>query len=266
MPASAETLSEYIAHLDREGSRVKTVGVALAAIDSAHARLGQSSGRHDPLVRQTLRGLARKQAGIPPSDARKRPLTADLMARLVSPIGTSALIDVRDRAMLLVGFASACRASELTALEVSDVELRPEGAILRIRQSKTDQEGCGALVEVYPGASHELCPVAALRAWLACSGLTSGALFREVVPRIAPWKMGPDAVRDIVKRRCPKAGLDPKDYSAHSLRSGFVTSASFAGKPLERIMQTTRHKSADVARQYVRQGELLKDGAGKGLL
>jgi len=177
-------------------------------------------------------------------------------------------VDLRDRAMLLVGFASACRNSEVLALERSDVELRDEGAILRIRKSKTDPDGTGALVEVYPGRSPELCPVGSLRTWLERSGIASGALFRNVTSsgRMPYWAMSSSSFRLMVKARCQKAGLDPKLYSAHSLRSGFATSASFAGKPLERIMQTTRHKSADVARQYVRQGELLKDGAGKGLL
>jgi integrase len=267
-PASAETLCLYVAHLTDEGNRLSTVHHALAAIHAAHGELKLTSERNDFRVKKVLRGLGRMQADRPPE--KKKAITVDLLEKLVLA-QPDKVIGVRDKAILLVGFSGAFRRSELVALTVEDITWRDVGIILRVKKSKTDQTGQGALVEVFANSSGktDLCPVRALKLWLnVVAKVSRGPIFREILPGdvAGPAPLQPAAVCDVVKRACELAGLDPDPYGAHSLRAGFITSAAEAGKPLSLIMQTSRHKSHSVAQGYVRHTELLKVGAGKGLL
>ena len=268
LPASAETLCLYIGHLAADGKRLSTVQHTLAAIHSEHGKAGEHSERSDFQVKMFLRGLGRQQADQP--KRKKRAATSKILAKLVA-VQPRTLLGVRDRAILLVGFSIAARRSELVALKVSDVKWHPKGVILTIRKSKTDQTGVGVDVEVFANAPEHkfMCPVRALRYWLKVAEIQSGPLFRDVYDddSVGDTALPPEAVLDAVKNACELAGLNPKHFGAHSLRAGFITSAAEKGVPLHIIMKTSRHKSADVARGYIRSAELLRDdGAGKGLL
>jgi integrase len=156
---------------------------------------------------------------------------------------------VRDRALLLVGFAGGMRRSEVVALDVDDVEFRRKGMLIRIRRSKTDQEGKGREIGIFAGSRAQSCPVRAMKAWLYMRGKHDGPLFtgRKEGSRLVV------AVVSLVVKRCVKLlGLDPRGYGAHSLRAGFVTAAAEAGMPETLIMQRTGHKSVQTVAKYVR--------------
>ena len=176
------------------------------------------------------------------------------------------LIGLRDRALLLLGFAGAFRRSELVALNVADIRECEAGLRVRISRSKTDQEAQGVTIGIVPGAV--ACPVRAIKAWLEAAKIMDGPLFRSIAKgeRISTERLSDKSVADIVKRHVARLGLDPAAFGGHSLRAGFLTSAAAKGASIFKMMDTSRHKSVDTLRGYVRDAELFRDHAGIGLL
>ena len=173
---------------------------------------------------------------------------------------------LRDRAILLLGFAGAFRRSELVALDVTDLEFCDGGLRVHFRRSKTDQEGAGDTIAIVVGSV--ACPVKAVRAWLEASKVTTGPLLRPITKggRIGIGRLADTTVVRVVKASARRVGLDPKLFSGHSLRSGFLTSAAGRGASIFKMMDVSRHKSMDTLRGYVRDAELFRDHAGAGLL
>ena len=214
------------------------------------------------MVRATLRGI-RRTLGTAPN--RKAPATAGLAKAMARSYSVS-LIGLRDRAIVLLGFAGALRRSELVALDVADIETTEKGLLVRISRSKTDQEAEGVIVAISRGSSD--CPAEALLAWLKVAGIVEGSVFRSISRsgKISAKRLSGRTITDIVKRHAGRVGLDAKKFSAHSLRSGFLTSAAANGASVFKMMEVSRHKSIDTLRTYIRSAELFKDHAGHGLL
>jgi integrase len=172
-------------------------------------------------------------------------------------------IDVRDRALLLLGFAAALRRSEIVALDVADVAFVAEGAAVTIRHSKTDQEGAGVLLGVPFGSNPETCAVRALQAWIALldDAAPGAPLFVSLNRHSqAGDRLSASAVAEIVKRRCAAVDL-AGDFSGHSMRAGFVTTAAGAGVDALEISNQTRHKSLDMVKRYSRPATIWKSNA-----
>ena len=163
LPASAETVAAFIASEADQGRAVSTIEQRLAAIRWAHEAKGLELPTASKLVRSTMAGI-RRERGVAPK--RKAPVTVDRLAAMVSHADAETLKGKRDRALLLFGFASAMRRSELVALVVGDLEATDRGLLVTVRRSKTDQEGRGHQRAIVPGRKVELCPVRAMRAWL----------------------------------------------------------------------------------------------------
>ncbi|MBZ9655035.1 site-specific integrase [Phyllobacterium lublinensis] len=162
--------------------------------------------------------------------------------------------------------AGALRRSELVGLNVEDLAETTNGLDVSIRKSKTDQERQGHLVAIPHGQS--LKPVSAVQEWLELAGITSGPLFRPVNKsgRVSSERLSDRSVANIVKAYAAKAGLSVADFSGHSLRAGFVTSAADRGADINRIMDQTRHTDPRTVRGYIRRAERYKDHAGAGFL
>jgi site-specific recombinase XerD len=172
---------------------------------------------------------------------------------------------LRDRALLLLGFAGAFRRSELVSLNCEDIEESETGIKITIRHSKTDQEGQGATIGIMRGSI--ACPVEALRAWREAADITTGPLFRSIRKGgQVRSRLTDQSVSDIVKTHAARVGLDPAVYAGHSLRAGFLTSAAKRGASILKMMDVSRHRSVDTLRGYVRDAEIFKDHAGAGLL
>jgi len=210
-------------------------------------------------VKATLRGI-RRTAGS--NLTRKAPATADKVLAMVAEAGAD-LKGLRDRAM---GFAGAFRRSELVGLDVTDLEFCAGGLRVSIRKSKTDQEGLGARIAVAPDST--ACPVDAVRAWIRAAGISAGPLFRPVTRtgKISSRRLSARAVAEFVKAYARRAGLKAANFSGHSLRSGFLTSAAARGASVFKMMDVSRHKSVDTLRGYVRDAEMFQNHAGAGLL
>ena len=219
-------------------------------------------------IRRTL-GTAPKR--------RKAPATVDRLAAMGAHVDRDSTKGIRDALILLLGFASAMRRSELVALEVADLEPTDKGFLVTVRRGKTDQEGRGHVRAILPGQRKEPCPVEAIWDWyseLEAGGVALddhtaewGRLFRSVDRhgRIGE-SLGAAAVADVVKHYAKLAGLDPAEFGGHSLRAGFVTSAAERGASVERIADHTGHKNMATVRIYTRRSDAFADHAGAGLL
>jgi integrase len=178
----------------------------------------------------------------------------------------SDLKGLRDRALLLLGFAGAFRRSELVALNVEDLQFCDGGLRVTIRKSKTDQEGLGATIGIVSGST--ACPLDAMRAWIETARITEGPVFRPVnrKGKVSKHRLSARAVAELVKTYARRAGLNATKFSGHSLRAGFLTSAAARGASIFKMMDVSRHRSVETLRGYVRDAELFRDHAGDGLL
>lgn len=267
LPASPELLAVWLTERAAAGAAPASLDRHLAAIVGAHHAAAFPSPRVHPAVRAVLRGIRRTHGTAPRQVAALR--VEDLWSAL--PRGDAPRA-IRDRALLLLGFAAALRRSELVALNVDDLEIRPEGLALTIRSSKTDPDARGEVLGVPRGRRMDLCPVTALAAWRAVldgvAAPVTGALFRPINRHgtVAPSRLSDRAVAGVVKEAAHRAGFDPDRYAGHSLRAGFATSAAAAGLPERDIMRQTRHRSIAVFREYVRQGSIFLDNPVARLL
>jgi integrase len=168
----------------------------------------------------------------------------------------------RDRAIVLLGFAAALRRSELAALCIEDLRFEKRGLLVTIRRSKTDQEAKGVEIAVPFVANRSLCAVRAVKAWLDASGIAPGSLFRSfnLQRQMLDKPIDGRDVANLVKKLTSKARLEG-DFSGHSLRAGFATSAASARVSLDAIARTTRHKSLYVLMGYVRPAQAFDDVA-----
>lgn len=241
-------IAEYLAaHAGKLA--VATLERRIATIAKAHTSRGLVSPTRSDLVRMTMRGIRRTHGS---AQRRVAPILKDDLVAMVEEMGDG-LKDLRDRALLLVGFAGGFRRSELVAINATDLEHVPEGVVVDLRRSKTDQEGKGRKVAI-PYAKGVVCPVLSLDAWLSVAQINEGPLFRGVDRhgRVSERALSPEAVAHVVKERCAAVGLDPRSYSGHSLRAGLVTSAAYADVPVWRIKEQTGHASDGMVERYIR--------------
>ena len=262
IPASAETVARYLAA--HAGTlRIATLVRRITSISRAHQTRGATNPTRSELIRTTLRGIKRTRRCI---QQQSKPLLLEDLLLVLDAMGDGPK-DVRDRALLLIGFAGALRRSELVSLDVADIDHVRRGVTLNLRRSKTDQDGQGHTIAI-PYGRTRWCPVGALGAWLQVSGISDGAIFRPVDRhgRVHRGRLSGEAVSIVVRERVAAAGLDPTGYSGHSLRAGFATSAAQAGVSAWRIKAQTRHASDAMLARYVHDGELFDDNAAGILL
>lgn len=262
IPAPVEIVAAYLASIADHGLKASTITRRAAAIGYAHRLAGHEPPTHAEPVKAVLRGI-RRRTGV--AVERKAPATARALTGMLKRIPDT-LWGKRDRALLLLGFAAALRRSELVALHALDLERTPDGILVTIRRSKTDQEGAGHVVAVPRGS--KLRPCEAVDDWLAAAGIDDGPVFRSIGKggRVALEALSDRSVADIVKDRAKAAGLDPALFSGHSLRAGFVTSALEAGADLLRVMDVTRHTEVRTLKAYDRRAKAFRDHAGRGFL
>jgi integrase len=214
------------------------------------------------MVRNVLKGIKRVNGTAAVQKAAA--LTDDIRAMVSAT--DSGLIGVRDRAMILLGFAGAFRRSELVGLDVEDCEFGKDGLTITLRRSKTDQDGQGRKVGIPYGSNPETCPVRTVQAWMEQSGITTGPLFRSITrhEKIRPGRLSGVDVSRVVKKLAKRAGLDAAKYAGHSLRAGHATAAAIAGATERSIMNQTGHRSVQMVRRYIRDGSLFRENsAGK---
>jgi len=253
--------------------RVTTLDRRLSAIRHFHRSAGYELDASAPVLRDTWRGI-RRTHGVAPRG--KAPTVTEFLRVLLETLPDDAS-GVRDRALLLVGFAGAFRRSELVAIDHEHCARHRDGIIITIPFSKTDQEGRADEVGLPYGAHPETCPVRALTDWLAVADITTGPVFRPITRHghIAPTRLTDRGVALVIKRAVSAArdaarargnaalaeALDPARYAGHSLRAGFITSAAAAGVSESDIMRQSRHKRGDTLRKYIRHATVFRQNA-----
>ncbi len=261
IPATPATVARYLAQHATILSP-GTLSRRLIAIDRAHGAQGLASPTHCELVKATLSGIRRTRTSAPRQAA---PLLKNDVVQMAR--GLTGMRGKRDRAMLLIGFASALRRSELVALDVEDVSFVTEGLVIRLRRGKTDQEGLGRNIAIPYLKATRNCPCRALQAWLNASGIAEGALFRRFnrYDQMLPGRLSAESMSLVVKDRVAAIGLDPALYSGHSLRAGFVTSAARAGASTTSIRAQTGHKSDAMLQRYIRDSQIFAANPNKSI-
>ncbi|WP_245629137.1 site-specific integrase [Alicyclobacillus shizuokensis] len=259
LPAEPDTIALYMTYMAETGHKTSTIGRRIISIGLAHKAKGYASPTSSETVKTVWRGI-RNTHGVAVSP--KSPVLIEDLRRMIRQTPHN-LLGLRDRALLLIGFAGAFRRSELVSLYVEDVEFTREGLTITLRRSKTDQEGEGRKVGIPYGSHVETCPVRTLQSWLQSAGIVSGPLFRRVdkAGRVGVDRLCDKTVARVVKKYIQAIGLDADEYAGHSLRAGLATSAAMAGAPERAIMAQTGHKSVNMVRRYIRDGNLFRENA-----
>jgi integrase len=265
LPASPQTVALYIT--DRASSLASgTITRRLTSITKAHQAAGFA---HSPastrnfIVGETLKGIRRT---IGTAQKGKNPLLADDIRAIIaaSAEGTKGM---RDRALVLVGFAGAFRRSELARINVHDISFNKDGVVIDVRVSKTDPEAAGRKVGLPFASDPNTCPVLALRRWLALTQISEGPVFRKVgrYGQVSKRGLNSDSIGAMLKRAAARAGMRVEPLGGHSLRAGHVTQAAMNGVSERVIMRQTGHKSTATLRRYIRIGEMFRENAARGL-
>jgi len=261
LPAAPDIVAAFIAEC---AGRLKSGSVQrrLNAISEAHKAAGLASPTREPIIINTLKGIRRTNGTAPAQ--KTAALTDDIRAMVNATDG--GMIGLRDRALILIGFASAFRRSELVGLSVDDCAFGKDGLTITLRRSKTDQEGVGRKIGIPYGSNPETCPVRTLLEWIEQAGISSGPLFRSITRhgQVRPDGLSGVDVARVVKKLAGRAGLDAVRYAGHSLRSGHATSAAINGASERSIMDQTGHRSVQMVRRYIRDASLFRENsAGK---
>lgn len=262
LPASPEGVALYLSLFAGELA-VSTLTRRVATLGKVHKSNGWSNPCQTELVKSVMRGIQRTHGG---DQHQAKPLCREDLFLVLDAMGETHR-DIRDKALLLTGFAGGFRRSELMGLNWADVDEVREGIVITLRRSKTDQTGVGRKVG-FPLGRTRNCPVRALLAWRDVSGDIGPGVFRPVdwLDRIQATRLSGEAVPIILRDRMAAAGLDPTGFSGHSLRAGFATSAAKAGVACYKIRQQTGHKSDAMLGRYIRDCELFEGNAAGVLL
>src|ERR671911_1855703 len=266
LPASPEALAAFLTERAEAGLTFGTLDGYCSGIAHPHHQEGRPDPTADFVVRRVRRGLRRVKGVAPRRQA--HPLTVTEIAQILKRIDTSAPIGIRDRAVILLGYASAMRPGEVSALDVGDIITKPAGILINVRRSKTDQDARGQLVGVARGDNRLTDPIRALDDWLGIRPTGPGALFTRVIypGRVTNERIGPRAVSRLVQERAIAAGFDGIPVTGHSLRAGHATTAAVNGAPIDRIAAQTRHRDlGTLLNHYIRPAEALATTTSRDL-
>jgi integrase len=265
LPGDPAALCAYLTERAAAGIAITSLDGACTAIRHVHRMHDLDDPVASETVRQVRLGLRRTYGTAPRRLA--RPLSTTDIRQILRGMDRTTPVGIRDAALMLLGYASAMRRSELVALTLLDVETKPDGLLVTVRRSKTDQQGHGQTVAVARGSRPETDPVAALTAWRKLRGHEPGPLFtRFYRSRISLRPLSGDAIARMLRTRAREAGLDAERITAHSLRAGHATTAALGGVPLARIAAQTRHKDLSVlVNRYIRPLEALATTSSRDL-
>lgn len=262
IPSSPHQIAEYLADLAATRT-VATLQRRLASLAKAHRAVGGDDPTKSEIVKSTMRGIRRR---IGTAQREAKPILREDLFAMLDRMGDRPK-DVRDKALLLLGFAGAFRRSELISLDMDDIQHVRQGIVVTLRRSKTDQSGVGRKIGV-PFGRTRWCPVKHLTDWLGHAGIEGGPLFRGINRHghVAEQRLSGEAVSIIVKERAEEAGFDPDGYSGHSLRAGLATSAAMAGASTYKIRAQTGHASDAMLARYIRDGDMFNANAASMVL
>ena len=263
LPSEPKIVSLYLTHLSTKDAKISTIKRRLVSIGVIHKMKGHYLDTKHPLIIENLMGIKRRKGSVQKG---KKPLLINDLKQVIDVINKANEPDIkklRNKAILLIGFSGGFRRNEIVSLDLEDIEFVFEGLKITVIRSKTDQYGEGMTKGIPHFENSFYCPVTNLKRWLNTSKIKNGPIFVKFSKgsKITKKRLTDQSIALIIKDYLIKAGIDSKNYSGHSLRSGFATSAAEAGAEERSIMAMTGHKSTEMVRRYIKEANLFKNNA-----
>ncbi len=246
IPTQPRIISIYITHLSKS-SKFSTLKRRIASISVIHKLKGHYLDTKHPIIMENLHGIKRTLGS---RQKAKKPILIRDLKLIIKAIDKE---KIRDKALILIGFAGGFRRSELVNILHEDVEFVEEGLKILIKRSKTDQSGEGIIKAIPYFDNKEFCPVLAIKDYI------NQKISKKNEEKI--FEISDKSVALIIKKYAQKAGLDSSRYAGHSLRSGFATTAAEFGAEERNIMAMTGHKTTQMVRRYIQEANLFKNNA-----
>jgi|TARA_B110000459_G_scaffold201381_1_gene251928 site-specific recombinase XerD len=263
LPSEPKIVSLYLTYLSTKGAKMSTLKRRLVSIGVIHKIKGHYLDTKHPAIIENILGIKRRKGSIQKS---KKPILIKYLKEIINVIDQLDKEEIkkfRDRSIILIGFSGGFRRNEIVSLDYDDLDFVPEGLKINIKRSKTDQFGVGFTKALPYFDSTQYCPVVSLKKWIEISKINSGPLFRRFVKgsKLSENRLTDQTVALLIKEYLNLAGIDNKNYSGHSLRSGFATTAAESGVEERSIMAMTGHKSTEMVRKYIKEVNLFKNNA-----
>ena len=263
LPSEPKVVSLYLTYLSSRSVKISTLKRRLVSIGVIHKLKGHYLDTKHPSIIENLMGIKRRKGSIQKG---KKPLLINALKELINVIDeqeSEKIKKLRDRSIILIGFSGGFRRNEIVSLDYDDLDFVSEGLKIRLKRSKTDQFGEGTVKGLPYFDNIQYCPVVSIKNWLEISKISSGPLFRRFKKgsNLSENRLTDQTVALLIKEYLQLAGIDNKNYSGHSLRSGFATTAAEAGVEERSIMAMTGHKSSEMVRRYIKEANLFKNNA-----
>jgi site-specific recombinase XerD len=263
LPTEPKIISLYLTNLSTKNVKMSTLKRRLVSIGVIHKLKGYYLDTKHPLIIENIMGIKRRKGSIQKG---KKPLLINSLKKIINVIddhNKDEIKRLRDRSIILIGFSGGFRRNEIVSLDLDDLDFVDEGLKINIKKSKTDQFGEGSTKGLPYFDNSQYCPVLSLKNWIEIANLNSGPLFRRFSKgsKLTDNRLTDQTVALLIKKYLKLVGIDSKNYSGHSLRSGFATSAAESGAEERSIMAMTGHKSTEMVRRYIKEANLFKNNA-----
>jgi site-specific recombinase XerD len=261
LPSEPKIVSLYLTYLSTKEVKMSTIKRRLVSIAVIHKLKGHYLDTKHPSIVENIMGIKRRK-GI--KQTGKKPLLINNLKQIINVIDkekNDEIKKIRDRSIILIGFSGGFRRNEIVSLDYEDLDFVEEGLKIRLKRSKTDQFGEGSVKGLPYFDNSEYCPVVSIRKWIKISKINSGPLFRRFTKgsKLSDNRLSDQTVALLLKNYLEIAGIESRNYSGHSLRSGFATSAAESGAEERSIMAMTGHKSTEMVRRYIKEANLFKN-------
>jgi len=263
LPSEPKIVSLYLTHLSTKNIKMSTLRRRLVSIGVIHRLRGHYLDTKHPSIIENIMGIKRRKGSIQKG---KKPLLINILKKVINVIDDKTNEEIkkhRDRSIILIGFSGGFRRNEIVSLDYEDLDFVKEGLKINLRRSKTDQFGEGSTKGLPYFENSQYCPVVSISKWIEISKISSGAIFRRFTKgsKLSDNRLTDQTVALLIKKYLKSAGIESNNYSGHSLRSGFATSAAQYGAEERSIMAMTGHKSTEMVRRYIKDANLFKNNA-----
>ena len=263
LPSEPKIVSLYLTYLSTKEVKMSTLKRRLVSIGVIHKLKGYYLDTKHPSIIENIMGIKRRKGS---KQKGKKPLLINNLKQIINVIDEKKIDEIkklRDRSIILIGFSGGFRRNEIVSLDYDDLDFVNEGLKISLKRSKTDQFGEGSVKGLPHFENSQYCPVISLRKWIEISKINSGALFRRFTKgsKLSENRLSDQTVALLIKEYLNLAGIDSTNFSGHSLRSGFATSAAESGVEERSIMAMTGHKSTEMVRRYIKDANLFKNNA-----
>jgi site-specific recombinase XerD len=263
LPSEPKIVSLYLTHLSTKDFKMSTLRRRVVSIGVIHKLKGHYLDTKHPSIIENIMGIKRRKGSFQKA---KKPILINDLKKIINVIDQQKkdkIKKLRDRSIILIGFSGGFRRNEIVSIDYDDLAFVPEGLKINVRRSKTDQFGEGFTKALPYFDSSQYCPVVSLKKLLDLSKINLGPVFRRFIKgsKLSEKRLTDQTVALLIKEYLNLAGIDSKNFSGHSLRSGFATSAAESGVEERSIMAMTGHKSSEMVRRYIMEANLFKNNA-----